>query len=238
MLNNIFDLSDISQNAFLIGIAASLAIWILTTKIFVPRIKLCKQIAKEKQKNRIRNNKSKKNSSKNQDSFQYNIKIQNKSWFRGAYDIKVIGRVYYKNVYLGFLKKDVPILSAKFPCKMAELFPWLIRRFDKHAYERIIPFNANIDQEKLQGFENNTALINKSMSEVLTLEDFKNGEKNELYLSITIWASDSFSGAKRRKQFDRRIKKKDFAETIKLGYFDKGSSRVRGVNEKPSSEGK
>lgn len=136
ILNNSMD--------FILGCAASLAIWLLTTIILTPKVKVCKQIAKEV----VGANST------------YRLKILNKAFFRDAYGIVIYIRILYKNTYLTIKAPEVPVLYSK--CHSTP----------KYSNERFIPINLMaIRRQKIKGF-NDSNLLKKYDSGVLQIEDF------------------------------------------------------------------
>ncbi len=152
---------------FLLGCCSSLAIWYFTTILLTPKIKVCRQIAKENQPG----GKSK-----------YRLKIINQSRYREAYGIQIYCRILYRNTYLTIKAPEIPVLY----CRRSVKTSW--------SHERFVPINPmGIRNSKIEGF-NNDDLLRKYKAGNLSLEDFYG---DDTYFEVVLIAHDKFSGARK-----------------------------------------
>jgi hypothetical protein len=153
--------------AFVIGCLSSLVIWLITTIILTPKIKICPEISKTLQ---------------HDGKPVYRLKIINKRK-RDAYGIDIYIRIRCERKFLSMKAPEVPILHCK--------------RHSETDYERLIPFEAHLIQEsRIKGL-NNKELYKKYTDGILTLEDFLYNGDGEKSFEIILIAHDKFSGARK-----------------------------------------
>lgn len=182
--------------SFVLGCTSSLVVWYFTVGIFVPKIEICKEIARTRQSD---------------GKCKYQIKIINKSFKRDAFQINIYYRIRYRGIYFTINAPEIPILSCGKKNK------------DNFDNERLIPINLmGIRKNKVEGFGEEEKLLEKYRRGTLEFEDFFTEDFN---FEIVLSAFASISGSRLFMNVCN-YNAEELKEVIKDGIYNKGEKCV------------